>query len=141
MIPNFVLIMKPITKENRPKITADIQASSDRTGVSVGGVQAAIWFEVRNEDISSATYWEAAQEGMDFVPEMFQSVMTLEGQDAIHYSDKTLAVVRGSGLQESHNSYSKKDIGTRKNQTTAEWPYIALGQFFTATARPEARFS
>ena len=120
------------------EIVDDIVEAAARNNVSVAGVQAAIWFDVRLPDVEASSYQGAARLGPPYSPKSMREKVYVEPQNIVHYSKATREFIKGSGLREVHNPWSERDIGNRKWKDTEAWPYAPLGQFYSTSARPES---
>ncbi len=140
-------IVKPIVEE---MIVADILASSARTGISPAGVQAALWFKARLPDTEASSYREAARiKPSEYLPGVLydQTVPAFLGT-GVHYSNITLnkgEFLRGSDRDPisltPSNTYSRDDVGNRKDRHTQKNPYAELVYFYESGTFPEPQLA
>lgn len=132
------------------EVAGDIIEVAKRTGVSVGGVQAAIWFDIRKADVGAASYREAAQiKPDDYMPSVMYEATAPEFIAAgVHYKKTTLGegdYVYGATEDGTirFNSYSQDEVGMRIEASTKRNPYARLVYAYEAKPgfRPEPMVS
>ena len=118
--------MHPSVEE---EIKRDIFQVADETGVTVAGVQAALWFDFRTPatDVSDIVNIAQIEPGR-YVPYVFHKRTFPEQTLGIHYKKTPIPegeFVLGSTPdgKAKYNTYSRTDIGERISAATKNWPY------------------
>lgn len=61
----------------------------------------------------------------------------IEDKTLIHYRSEVQEAVKGSGLEDAHASYSKNDVGARKEAHSEKHPYVAYSYWYGPDSKPE----
>jgi hypothetical protein len=125
------------------EVRDDILELAKRTGTSVAGVQAALWFDMRTPATDQSDIVKIAQiEPGRYVPYVMHKRSFPEVTTGIHYSAKSLEegeFIYGAdpSIGISPRQYSNKDIGERIKRSTKNWPYVPAVYMYQPGVRVE----
>jgi hypothetical protein len=125
------------------EIKDDIFEVADRMGMSIAGVQAALWFDMRTPaaDVSDIVKIAQIQPGQ-YVPMVMHKATYPEQTVGIHFKKTPVDIgeyVFGSdpGKGISPKQYSQRDLQNRYWQSTKNWPFIPAVYMYQPGVRPE----